>query len=106
VSARWTDHEGREQEARDALASRLAEIHAAITTDFHQGRGFGALVQIDYLDGLRMSFAGGDVAHVRPSGNAPQLRIYALASTDERARAIVDMALAPGGLFSAMLARL
>ena len=110
VAARWTDFAGREQEATGALASRLAEIHAAISadfsSDFDQGRGFGALLHLDYLDGLRMTFAGGDVAHVRSSGNAPQLRIYALASSDERARAIVDMTLAPGGIFSAMLARL
>jgi phosphomannomutase len=33
-------------------------------------------------------FENGDVAHVRPSGNADELRIYAVADTQERADAI------------------
>ena len=38
---------------------------------------------------MRLFFAGGDVAHLRPSGNAPQLRIYANADTQQRADEIV-----------------
>jgi phosphomannomutase len=46
-----------------------------------------------------MIFKGGDVAHVRPSGNAPQLRIYAVASSEARASEIVKMAVAePDGI--------
>jgi len=38
-------------------------------------------------------FANGDIAHVRPSGNAPQLRIYAVADSLQRADQIVALAL-------------
>jgi phosphomannomutase len=41
-------------------------------------------VRINVLDGVRVYFHDGDVAHVRPSGNAPQLRIYA--NSDSQAR--------------------
>jgi phosphomannomutase len=42
---------------------------------------------------------------VRLSGNAPQLRIYAVADDDARAEAIVAFALAePGGLLRRLLA--
>jgi phosphomannomutase len=41
--------------------------------------GFAAPVRVDWTDGVRVWFANGDIAHIRPSGNAPQLRIYAVA---------------------------
>ncbi len=49
---------------------------------------------IDQTDGLRISFADGDVIHLRPSGNAPELRCYTEAATQERAQALNDRALA------------
>ena len=53
----------------------------------------------DATDGIRIHFDNGDVAHVRPSGNAPQLRIYAVAGTQERANEIVRLALSePDGI--------
>ena len=36
---------------------------------------------IDRTDGLRIHFAGGDIIHLRPSGNAPELRCYTEATT-------------------------
>ncbi len=51
------------------------------------------------MDGLRIFFANGDIAHVRPSGNAPQLRIYANADTQARADEIVELCLRePAGI--------
>ncbi|MEP1208940.1 MAG: phosphomannomutase [Rhizobiaceae bacterium] len=44
-----------------------------------------ALVDLNQLDGLRMIFANQDVVHIRPSGNAPELRIYVESDSDERA---------------------
>ena len=40
----------------------------------------------DSTDGLRLTFESGDVVHLRPSGNAPELRCYAEADTQERAQ--------------------
>jgi phosphomannomutase len=65
---------------------------------FRAELGFGALERIDRTDGVRMLFANGDVAHVRPSGNADELRIYAVADTQKRADAIAEAGVAPGGI--------
>lgn len=55
--------------------------------------GFGLVEALNLVDGVRIFFVGGDVAHLRPSGNAPQLRIYANADTQARAEEIVSAAL-------------
>ncbi|MFN3918846.1 MAG: hypothetical protein ACK4JF_00970 [Methylohalobius sp.] len=62
--------------------------------------GFAPVVGINVLDGVRCYFANGEVAHVRPSGNAPQLRIYAYAATSARAQEIARLAVAEGGLLA------
>jgi phosphomannomutase len=49
------------------------------------GEHFGTVVGIDTTDGLRVSFASGEIVHLRPSGNAPELRAYTEANTPERA---------------------
>ena len=38
--------------------------------------GLGEVQSVDRTDGLRMLFANGEVVHLRPSGNAPELRCY------------------------------
>jgi phosphomannomutase len=74
-------------------------IRTELGAFFGAQHGFGAMTGINYVDGIRMFFDNDDVAHVRPSGNAPQLRIYANADTQERAAAIVAAALAePDGI--------
>ena len=45
------------------------------------------------LDGVRIYFRNGDIAHIRPSGNAPQLRIYAVSASQARTDRIVELAL-------------
>ena len=45
----------------------------------------GAPVSTDVTDGLRMTFANAEVVHLRPSGNAPELRCYTEADTAQRA---------------------
>jgi phosphomannomutase len=86
----------------DAAGPYLA-CRDALGRYFRPDAGFGAIARIDYTDGVRVSFDGGDVAHLRPSGNAPQLRIYAVSDTRERADAIVALATAsPDGLLRRM----
>jgi len=61
--------------------------------------GFGPITKIDLTDGVRIYFANGDVAHIRPSGNADELRIYAVADTQARADEITQLGVAePGGI--------
>jgi phosphomannomutase len=53
----------------------------------------GALAHTDTTDGLRIIFANGDIVHLRPSGNAPELRCYAEASTQDDAEALCQACL-------------
>jgi phosphomannomutase len=47
---------------------------------------FGPVRDLDKTDGLRIRFASGEIVHLRPSGNAPELRCYTEAATEDRAR--------------------
>jgi phosphomannomutase len=61
--------------------------------------GFARIARLNYTDGVRIYFSNGDVAHVRPSGNADELRIYAVADTQPRADAITATGIAePDGI--------
>lgn len=66
---------------------------ATLMRFFTPALGFNDIVRINVLDGVRVYFRNGDVAHVRPSGNAPQLRIYANSSSQARANQIVELGL-------------
>jgi phosphomannomutase len=54
---------------------------------------FGAVASVDRTDGLRATLATGEIVHLRPSGNAPEMRCYAEAATPARARALMAEAL-------------
>ncbi len=70
---------------------------------FTPALGFDEIVRINVLDGVRVYFDNGDVAHIRPSGNAPQLRMYANADSQARADRIVELGLAePDGVLRQM----
>lgn len=76
----------------EAARTRLESV-------FKPELGFGKIVGLNCLDGVRITFDSGDVAHIRPSGNADEMRIYAVADTAERAGAIVRMGVAePDGI--------
>jgi phosphomannomutase len=65
---------------------------ATLSRFFTAALGFDDIVRINVLDGVRVYFHNGDVAHIRPSGNAPQLRIYANSDSQTRADEIVELA--------------
>jgi len=65
--------------------------------------GFSPITQLDLTDGVRIYFANGDVAHIRPSGNADELRIYTVADTQARADEIARLGVAePAGILRAL----
>ena len=100
----YTDAEG-EHEARGALLLRAAGIRAALARHFRADLGFGPVLAIDLRDGFRIRFEGEQVAHLRASGNAPQFRVYALASNEARAREIAAVCLRePDGILRALVA--
>jgi phosphomannomutase len=49
------------------------------------GRQCGEVVSIEKTDGLRVTLESDEIVHLRPSGNAPELRCYAEAVNAERA---------------------
>lgn len=57
------------------------------------GPGSGEIVRVDMTDGLRVTFENTDIVHLRPSGNAPELRCYIEAGSVERARELCEGAL-------------
>ncbi|KEZ16349.1 Phosphomannomutase [Sphingobium yanoikuyae] len=72
--------EGREEDR----VGRLTRMFGSIA---------GKAVSTDHTDGLRIHFAGGDIIHLRPSGNAPELRCYSESDTSARAVALNGQAL-------------
>lgn len=66
------------------------ENKSNIAADFPQ---FGSIDAINTLDGLRITFATGDIIHFRPSGNAPEFRCYSESDSIEKAQSINQTAL-------------
>ena len=63
----------------------------------------GKLNELNLVDGVRMRFDNGEIIHLRPSGNAPQFRVYAVADAQRRADDLVKrIAAEPGGLLRVM----
>lgn len=81
----------------------LETIRGRLGQFFTPSQGFGKIAALNYTDGLRIYFENGDVAHIRPSGNADELRAYAVSDTQERANAIAAFAVAePAGILRVM----
>jgi phosphomannomutase len=83
----------------DSFSDDTDKSRALLERYFTNTAGFGRITKTDSLDGIRIFFDNGDIAHLRPSGNAPQLRIYSVADTQARADEIVRLALEePSGI--------
>ena len=80
-------------------SSSLLGVREKLSTFFTPDHGFGTIERINYIDGVRIYFDNGDVAHIRPSGNADELRIYAVADSQKRAEEIAALGVAePDGI--------
>ena len=75
-----------------ALLARLTEDASARDT-FLAGLGQREAA-VDLTDGLRMTLDGGATLHLRPSGNAPELRVYVEGRDAADAEALLATALA------------
>ncbi|MCB6178392.1 phosphomannomutase [Rhodobacter sp. Har01] len=91
--------------ARFTATARLQGVEPAVARAFLAGveadpapllaaAGLPALKGIDRTDGWRGTAIGDDILHLRPSGNAPEFRIYAEAATAARAEDIAARACA------------
>ncbi len=71
------------ERSKDRIARLIEGGRAAVEGAFP---GFGRVAGTDTTDGLRVTFESGEILHLRPSGNAPELRCYAEADTEGRAK--------------------
>ena len=83
--------------ARAALLAALQGELAAAGATVGAAEGAAPLREaaLDLTDGLRLALAGGAVVHLRPSGNAPEFRLYVEAA-GPRAAAEAEALLAAG----------
>lgn len=97
------DQAGARLQVADVEAQRIEAIRRDLEGFFSHELGFTSIAKLNYTDGVRVVFDNGDVAHFRPSGNADELRIYAVAATQARAEEIANLGIAtPGGILRAM----
>jgi phosphomannomutase len=54
---------------------------------------FGKVTDVSNVDGLRITFASQEIVHLRASGNAPELRCYTEAASEERTLKLNEEAL-------------
>ncbi|TGD63303.1 phosphomannomutase [Tabrizicola sp. WMC-M-20] len=81
--------EGIAPETSGALLARLGagELAAFLAP-------LGQVASVDRTDGLRATLEGGGIVHLRPSGNAPEFRVYAEAGTRQAAQDLMARAFA------------
>jgi phosphomannomutase len=91
---RYTASDRLQSFANDKSAALIAQFNRNLTLAASRlAPDAGMIVLVNTVDGLRLNFTNGDIVHLRPSGNAPELRCYAEADTAERAQALCDGAL-------------
>ena len=78
---------------------RMTSLVAALATDGDARAQFlmalgGQEAACDLTDGVRMTLVDGRVVHVRPSGNAPELRLYVEAKDAGAAQSLLSVGLA------------
>ncbi|SOE17192.1 phosphomannomutase [Hoeflea halophila] len=74
-----------------ALVAGLSNDAAARDTFFEP---LGTVANTDLTDGLRVTLEGGEIIHLRPSGNAPELRVYSEAETEAQAHEVIERTIA------------
>lgn len=68
------------------IVSRFKEGGAAeIARAFQES--FGNVARVDFTDGVRVTFDNEEIVHLRPSGNAPEFRVYTESDNPARAAA-------------------
>ena len=98
-----SDAAGSEVSVNESGSRAFEAIRKDLERFFLPDLGFSPIARLNYTDGVRVVFENSDVAHLRPSGNADELRIYAVADTRERADEIAHLGVAePDGILRRM----
>lgn len=83
----------------------IQDVRSRLQSFFSSDSGFTEVIRLNYVDGIRIWFSNGDVVHLRPSGNADEMRVYAVANTQERADKMASLGVEPeNGIIAAMAA--
>jgi phosphomannomutase len=103
VTVTRVDNDEMAESTTNPPVDELRALQQTVQQNFSAGDGFGSVVRLNYTDGVRVWFGTGDIIHIRPSGNAPQLRIYAVSDVAQRADGMVRLAIRePDGLLRRM----
>lgn len=78
----------------EASRTLMAWLAAERSNIVHFLQGLGTVSRVDSMDGLRIVLDDGSVVHLRPSGNAPEMRCYVEAATSDVARWLLSATLA------------
>jgi phosphomannomutase len=91
LPARFTASDRLQDFPTETSRSMLQDFAAAPATALASllGEHYRTPLALDQTDGLRIMMENNEIVHLRPSGNAPELRCYAEANTQERARWLV-----------------
>ncbi|MCO7023771.1 phosphomannomutase [Vibrio paracholerae] len=94
LPARYT-HSDRIQNFSTAKSLVIVEMGKSNPDSLISQVGFNdaSVESVDVTDGLRLTLSNQTIFHLRPSGNAPELRCYAEANTFEQAQQIVSQVL-------------
>lgn len=94
LPARYT-HSDRIQNFAIAKSLAIVEMGKSDPESLISQVGFNdaSVESVDVTDGLRLALSNQTIFHLRPSGNAPELRCYAEANTFEQAQQIVSQVL-------------
>lgn len=94
LPARYT-YSNRLQDISVKTSMSLINLGLTDQEDFLQYIGFNKhhILHSDVTDGFRITIDNNNIIHLRPSGNAPELRCYAEADSQEEACNIVETVL-------------
>jgi phosphomannomutase len=97
LAARWALPVCASDRLENFPVERSQALMTHLTAGNHALRNFlsplGDVVSVDRTDGLRATFSSGEIVHLRPSGNAPEMRCYTEAPTAARAEEMMRQAL-------------
>lgn len=86
LPARFTASDRLRDFATELSARRIAELAVDPEAIERQFPRLGTVSDTDQTDGLRITFANQEIVHLRPSGNAPELRCYTESDSPQRAQ--------------------
>jgi phosphomannomutase len=97
LAARWALPIATSDRLEDFPVERSQALMAYLTAHDNALTQFlsplGRVVSVDRTDGLRATLSSDEIVHLRPSGNAPEMRCYTEGATSARAGALIAEAL-------------